>query len=163
MARWRCYSQWVPERPFWVESVETPSNDTQWCVLEEGDPDAAAYVPKVRMPPEPPPPEVSQREFSLSSALGPVFRIDPVGPIPEDPYTDPSMAEVNNPPSSPRTNLLKGPWAGQLNVSGNTGVDPKLSFRFDELESGDTWFNRNRNWLWLLIVAAMVYAWSRDR
>lgn len=168
MAIWRCYSQHGMEL---IESDETPSNSARQCVLESGDPGdkfLGKTLERVRLPdsilaglgPGP--------EHSLAPAFVPVFRPpgDPVGPTPEDPFTDPTMAEVSNPPRSPVTNLLQGPWAGKTTVTSNGGINPKFSFGAsdDEMEaSGGNWFKRNNAWLILLAIVAGLYAWKRLR
>lgn len=167
MATWRCYSS---HGLSYVESPDNPSNESMQCVLESGDPgdvpdDTFRPPTRVRLPPIAPVVLGFGPQQSLGVASVPVFR-DPVGPTPEDPYTDPTMAEIINPPSSPTTNLLQGPWNGKLQLSANTGIDPKFSFANsdDEKEAnGENWFSRNQSWLWILLVGACLYAWSKSK
>lgn len=169
MATWRCYSQ---HGMYYVDSKENPSNDARQCVMESGDPGEVPdedFHPAVRLPPiVQNPGEVlglPYREPGLSVASVPVFR-DPVGPTPEDPYSDPTMAEVVNPPSSPTTNLLQGPWNGKLTLSANKGIDPKFDFgasASDDMTADDPWKKALSYWPWFLGAAVAYYLWRKSR
>lgn len=166
MAIWRCFSQ---HGMTYVESPDNPSNAAMQCVMESGDPGDAVtddIRPGLRLPPEVVKTVLGGSwQPSLGVAYSPVFR-DPVGPTPDDPYTDPTMAEVFNPPSSPKTNLLQGPWNGQLFVGSTGGINPDLSKLNPDDENqanGENWFSRNQSWLWILLVGACLYAWSKSK
>jgi len=162
MALWRCYSQHGMEL---IESDQTPTNSARQCTLEVGDPgetpdlkpfDTRAYLP----------PGVANEALGQMAPgpnpSKPQFRINPIGPTPDDPFSDPSMAEVTNPPRSPVTNLLQGPWAGKTTVTSNGGINPKFNFGSDDSTESDQDKTPNP-WLWLLILAAALYAWNRLR
>ena len=156
----------------YVDSPIDPSNSARQCVLESDDtPDPGDIVdesnrpvPAIRMPPAANVVLGFGPERSLGVAFVPVFRnADPVGPTPEEPFTDPTMAEVINPPSSPTTNLLQGPWNGQLKVTGNMGIDPKFNFGASE-DSEYATVDYVKSWLpWLLVVVVAYYMWRESR
>lgn len=165
----------------YVDSPIDPSNSARQCVLESEDtPDPGDIVDESNRPVTAlrlPPIAAVVLGFGPERALGvasvPVFRnADPVGPTPEDPFTDPTMAEVINPPSSPTTNLLQGPWNGQLKVTGNMGIDPKFNFgSTDETETKMGWRDYLgagmmalvMNWHWILIAFALWYLWRTKK
>lgn len=189
MPTWKCFGQ---HGMYYVEALENPSNSARQCILywewDAGDfrePDT-----KIRdfEPPEIfdepkldtkirglDPTEVLKlpyREPGLSVAAVPVFR-DPVGPTIDDTYTDPTpdntstnptMPDVVNPPSSPTTNLLQGPWNGKLTLSANKGIDPKFDFgaaSSDDMSGDDPWKKALSYWPWLLGAAVAYYLWRR--
>lgn len=165
MAVWRCFSQHGME---FVESDQSPSNSARQCVLEEGDPgDYYAEIKpgdtKLRIPPIASEVLGPAPEHSTPVAFRPVFRIsEPTGPATEDPF----MPEVVNPPSSPTTNLLRGPWNGTLTVDAHSGINPKFSFANPDDESqttGDNWFKQNSTWIWLVVAGIAFYLWNKHR
>lgn len=167
MAIWRCYSA---SGMSLVDSPENPSNSARQCVLESGSEKELPeqLFPRIRSAPEKDPEldgqRIPYREQSRPVAYTAIFKaLDPVGPTPDDPFSDPTMADVFNPPSSPTTNILKGPWAGQLNVTGNTGIDPKFSFASLNADSSYPSWMPNYNWIWLIVAGVVLYAWSRTK